>query len=109
VILSLRQKLLFWGRNLLLWQSHIFLAKNIGLLLSEQFQTPIYMNIEITIVRTICDFGQNFFNKQPFSLAIFYQDFGHISCEKNLVTLAYRQRLNGSAYSKCTDPSESVS
>jgi len=42
----LQQKLLFKGKNLLLWQNHIFSAKNI--LLSEQFETP--MNMEITIV-----------------------------------------------------------
>jgi len=63
---------------LLLWQNHIFLAKNI--LSSKQFETP--MNMEITIVKTFCDFGHNFFKKQPFfirSLAISY--------EKNLATL----------------------
>jgi len=40
------------------------------------------MNMEITIVKTFCDFGHNFFKKQPFfirSLAISY--------EKNLATL----------------------
>jgi len=47
---------------LLLWQNHIFLAKNI--LPSQQFETP--MHTEITIVKTFCDFGHNFFKKQPF-------------------------------------------
>jgi len=34
------------------------------MLFSEQFETP--MNMEITIVKTFCDFGHNFFEKQPF-------------------------------------------
>jgi len=33
------------------------------------------MNTEITIVKTISDFGHNFFKKQSFWK--FYQDFGH--------------------------------
>jgi len=49
---------------LLLWQNDIFLAKTIGLLPSEQFETP--MNVETTIVKIFCDFGHNFFKKQSF-------------------------------------------
>jgi len=30
----------------------------------EQFETP--MNIEITIFKTFCDFGNNFFKNQQF-------------------------------------------
>jgi len=32
--------------------------------ISEEFETP--MNIEITIVKTVCDFGHTFLKKQPF-------------------------------------------
>jgi len=45
------------------------------------------MNIEITVVKTFCDFGHNFFKKQPF-LPFFYQDVGH-KLRKNLATLPY--------------------
>jgi len=41
---------------------------------SKQFETP--MNMEITIVKTFCDFGHNVFKKQAF-WPFFYQDFGH--------------------------------
>jgi len=34
------------------------------------------MNMEITIVKTFCDFGHNVFKEQPF-WPFFYQDFGH--------------------------------
>jgi len=48
-----------------------FSAKNV--LPSKQFETS--MNIETTIVKTICNFGHAFF-KQAI-LAMLYQDFGH--------------------------------
>jgi len=48
-----------------------FLAKII--LPSKQFVTPV--NIEITIVKTFCDFGHKVFKKQPFWP--FFQDFRH--------------------------------
>jgi len=57
-----------------------FLAKNI--LPSEQFETV--MNIEIAIVETYCDFGRNFFKKQPFWP--FFIRILAISHEKNLAT-----------------------
>jgi len=44
------------------------------------------MNIEITIVKTFCDFGHNFFKKAV--LAIFCQDFVH-KLRKNLATLVH--------------------
>jgi len=43
------------------------------------------MNIEITIVKTFCDFGLNFFKQQP--LWPFFIKILAINCEKNLATL----------------------
>ena len=43
------------------------------------------MNIEITIVKTFCNYGHNFFKKQPFWP--FFIRILAISCEKNLATL----------------------
>jgi len=61
-----------------------FSAKNI--LLSEQFETP--MNIEIVIVRKFCDFGHNL-KKQPFWP--FFIRILAINCEKNLSTLEWTE------------------
>jgi len=43
------------------------------------------MDMEITIVKTFCDFGHNFFKKQPFWP--FFIRILAISYEKNLATL----------------------
>jgi len=43
------------------------------------------MNMEITIVKTFCDFGHNVFKKQP--LWPFFIGILAISYEKNLITL----------------------
>jgi len=60
------------------------------ILLSEQFQTP--MNIEITIVKTFCEFGHNFFKKQPFWP--FFIRILAISCEKKSGNPAQNQVQN---------------
>ena len=61
----------------------MFSAKN--MLPSEQFETP--MNMEITIVKTFCDLGHNFFKKVVSILSpIFWrQQIGWSYCTASLM------------------------